>query len=274
MKEKILERNRYKWLYIVACISIMLSDFGYFFKDECNISTILYFVLFVVGSLGYPLLAFGVVEIYYWVDKKYTYAICLLFIALISEIPFNIVCTHGNFEYNMQNMYWGLFLGYCMIVMMNLPLKKNMLQNDISSKIIAKIYPFICFGFLFFVSLLINAEYSYPGIIYIAMLNWAHNAKEIKKGKLELDQNAVKKLCYVLAVATYVSLMYNPIYLVCYIDLVLILLCVDNWKRKNTIVSKEILNEKKGRRLVHCLLQYFYPIHLVLMIVIRFLVSL
>lgn len=68
-----------------------------------------------IGRLAFPIFAFMIVEGYYHTRNWRRYALRLLIGAVISEIPFNLMCS-GSWVYPFhQNVMWTFLMGLCLV---------------------------------------------------------------------------------------------------------------------------------------------------------------
>lgn len=68
-----------------------------------------------IGRLAYPIFAFMLVEGYFHTHNLKRYALRLLFFAVISEIPFNLMYSSSVIYPFHQNVIWTLLIGLGMI---------------------------------------------------------------------------------------------------------------------------------------------------------------
>lgn len=68
-----------------------------------------------IGRLAFPIFAFMLVEGYFHTRSVKRYALRLLFFAVISEIPFNLMYSSSVFYPLHQNVIWTLLIGLGMI---------------------------------------------------------------------------------------------------------------------------------------------------------------
>ena len=71
----------------------------------------LYKLMRSIGRIAFPLFAFLLAEGFLHTRNRKRYGISLFLFALISEIPWNLEHT-GTFQYEKQNVFFTLFLGY------------------------------------------------------------------------------------------------------------------------------------------------------------------
>lgn len=99
--------NAFK-LHVLA-MSFMLCDHLYrtVFPEH--------FYLTCIGRLAFPLFAFLIVEGFYHTRDRRRYGLRLAGLALISEIPYNLLCSGHVFDPAGQNVIWTFLLAlFCM----------------------------------------------------------------------------------------------------------------------------------------------------------------
>lgn len=72
-------------------------------------------ILRCVGRLAFPLFAFMAVEGYFHTRSLKKYLVRLLILALISEVPFNLLVSGSSFDPYHQNVICTIILGLCCI---------------------------------------------------------------------------------------------------------------------------------------------------------------
>ena len=70
-----------------------------------------------VGRLAFPIFSFMIVEGYFHTSNLRRYVLRLLLFAILSEIPFNLMCGSRIFYPLHQNVMWTFLLGLLMIYM-------------------------------------------------------------------------------------------------------------------------------------------------------------
>ena len=95
-------------LHIMAMV-FMLCDhlWGAVFPDAVWLTCI--------GRIAYPLFAFMLVEGYFYTHDIKRYIMRLFILALISEIPFDLMCTGTVFYPYHQNVIWTFLIGLLLI---------------------------------------------------------------------------------------------------------------------------------------------------------------
>ncbi len=98
-------------LKMIAVVTMFIDHFAFLF---CQNHEILYVVLRSIGRLSFPLFCFVLVEGFFHTGNKLKHAILLGVFALISEIPYNMI--YGSvFDLQRQNVLFTLFFGFIMI---------------------------------------------------------------------------------------------------------------------------------------------------------------
>ena len=111
-----------------------------------------------VGRLAFPIFCFLIVEGVSHTRNRFRYGRNLLIFAFISEIPWNIGLGR-SLHYAKQNVYFTLFIGFVTICLVEYFEANRLIQV------------LVMFAMLF-VSVKLNADYSYRGYILIMIMYW------------------------------------------------------------------------------------------------------
>lgn len=106
--EKGLFRMNAFYLHVLA-MAFMLCDHLY------RIILPSHFYLTCIGRLAFPIFAFLIVEGFFHTRDIKHYCLRLAILALISEIPYNLLCSSHVFDSTGQNVIWTFLLAlFCM----------------------------------------------------------------------------------------------------------------------------------------------------------------
>lgn len=148
-----------------------------------------YSVMRLVGRIAFPIFAFLLFEGFMHTSDYKRYLIRVGLCALLAEIPFNLIVTNASTVYGLtdvstsvfypqyQNTVFTLFLGLLMLYGM-----KRFESTELSTKSAMKQW----FGQLFCVlvacilSVLARTDYSYIGILFLAVLYVFRNNKKMQ----------------------------------------------------------------------------------------------
>ena len=111
-----------------------------------------------IGRLAFPLYCFLIVEGLEHTHNRFRYGLNLFLFALISEIPWNLGMGK-SLHHRTQNVYFTLLLGFLAICLIEYFEENRLMQT-------------ICVGLLLIVSILLRADYSYRGYVFLLIMYW------------------------------------------------------------------------------------------------------
>ncbi len=149
-------------------------------RDVLDMSTfsawnVLYCVLRSAGRIAFPLYIFLMVEGFEKTRSRWKYALRLLILAVVSEIPFDLavslrskVLTTGNFlEFGYQNVIFTLLIGFLCIWCLSFVIKKNMEVKESTDllRYLTCAASVLTVMVLFMIAAwMMNTDYSYTGV--------------------------------------------------------------------------------------------------------------
>ena len=247
------------WFYIIRYVAIatmLIDHLGRALFLTGKIGATPYLVCYVIGRMAFPLFVFELVESLYVTKRKGKHLLQIGIIALVSEIPFDMVSTAPdppNFSIDVlsiQNVCFTLFLGFLMILATN---KADGLLSRLLNKhtfitralsIFVRVLFAIAFGLIAYV---IKAEYSWYGIVLIALFDFARTSRFVKfwQGVAMAWMGAVYGAVYILLIPLIASL-------------VLIYVAEIRSKQPTVEGKPSPLTSKTSKRFC----RVFYPVHL------------
>lgn len=123
-----------------------------------------------VGRLAYPIFAFMIVEGYTHTKNLKKYVLRLLFFAVITEIPFNLMVGNRVFYYPHQNVLWTFLISIGLIYINELARKKEKLWLTIVTGVSTCILAYIL-GYITFV------DYNAAGILTVLLFYFFRGRK-------------------------------------------------------------------------------------------------
>ena len=121
-----------------------------------------YWILRKIGRPAFPIFCFLITEGYQHTRNKWKYGLRLLIFAVISEIPFNMMCTGNLFSLEYQNVYFTLFMGLAMIFAFE--------------KIGNQLLKYLAVAGIGLVASYLNADYGLNGVLLVFMIYLLRNA--------------------------------------------------------------------------------------------------
>lgn len=145
-------------LKLIAMVTMFIDHFGVVFKS----SEIIYRV---IGRIAFPIYAFLLVEGFVHTKSVKKYGARLLFLAFISEIPFDLA-FYGGVNWTHQNIFFTLFIGLLTLYLLD--------KNEKDEKH-SKFFIVASMGIL---ASLLRLDYEIIGIIYIAVFYLTRNMEK------------------------------------------------------------------------------------------------
>lgn len=226
----------YYFLHILAMVTMLVDHIGIMFFPE-------YQIFRYIGRIAFPLYAYFLVSGYHHTRNKYKYFIRLLITALISE-PFRDLMVFGfNNEattyLSSQNVCYTLCTGFIAMV-----LSDRIYLSGVKHKKLCAFLIFLSFGVL---SDLAGFSYEFIGIILI----YFHYIAE----KDESFKHAMAPCVFIFMNFLIYPTVEAVMYLTVILDVILLIFYKDEKIKVNKTFSK--IN------------QWFYPVHLVVLLTVQ-----
>lgn len=118
----------------------------------------------MIGRIAFPIFCFLLVEGFIHTSNAKKYAIRLFAFALISEIPFDLAFSSKVLEFNYQNVFFTLAIGF-----VTLMVYKKVEEKEFQNKF-TKILAQILVGLVgMFVAQILGTDYGYLGVLVIVL---------------------------------------------------------------------------------------------------------
>ena len=126
-KTKIFKTNSFI-LKIIAIVTMIVDHLTVAF--EPYISNNLYFAGRLIGRIAFPIFAYQIALGYKRTKNPWKYFIRLLILAVVSEVPFDLLVfeTYFNLEYN--NVLWTLAAGLLVLILTDELIKKLAIKSN------------------------------------------------------------------------------------------------------------------------------------------------
>lgn len=254
------------WYYIlkfIAIISMVLDHIAITFAPQLNQETVLIFR--ILGRLAYPLFAYELVECFYYTKDKKKHMLILLLLALISELPFDMVfCFDKPFAFSTkafikQNVCLELLIGYVMIYLLEFEWEKYIERIGIKQhmRFIKFIIKVCIFGLAAYLALLLKADYTWHGIFLIFFFYFARRRKH------KLLWTALALMIFVGSMGTSTPLYYSALF-------ALIPIYMSIGRGAKAVFKPKARKIYKTMKLAG---RYFYPLHLILLAITKQIVA-
>ncbi|HHX11665.1 MAG TPA: hypothetical protein GX731_02500 [Clostridiales bacterium] len=145
-------------LKLIAIITMLIDHIGAVFITP---NTTSYLIFRSIGRLAFPIFVFLLVEGFHHTRDAKKYLTRLGIFALLSEIPFDLA-FYGEFHMGHQNIFFTLFLGLLLIMLM----KEVEIKFPKNVVVINLINALLVIGFSI-VAFLLKTDYNFLGILLI-----------------------------------------------------------------------------------------------------------
>ena len=151
-----ISSNALKW---IAIITMTIDHFGIVFLMGNEKYITEYNICILVSRISFPIFAFLITEGFMHTKSVAKYMIRLAVLAVISEIPFDLI-KGQLFNFNSQNIFWSLLIGLIVLYFID---KKYIIKETDFSVIVR----FLIIAAGAGLATLIRADYAWLGILVI-----------------------------------------------------------------------------------------------------------
>lgn len=248
-----MSTTKYYILKWIAVITMFIDHIASVFYETLYNDSI-YRIFRTIGRLAFPLFCFMLVESFYFTKDRKKHFLKIAFLAVVSEIPFDLAIRNKLIDISYQNVCVTLALGFLMLWRMDygkLLVSKYAKALNIAEKFVAPVFNIACVSAFGLMAAAIGSDYGFAGIFLI----WAFNAVRCSK-HIRLWQAA--------ALAIFILMRFDPMYIICVLDLFIIYI-ISEVKVNDESRFAKLLTGKKSKTIC----TYFYPVHLAVMVLLR-----
>ncbi len=137
-------KKRDDTLKLIALTTMLIDHMGYLLFPQ-------YFILRIIGRISFPIFAYLIAQGVNRTSDPLSYALRLLSLGLISQVPYNLFTHHPLLSFNAPNIFFTLFAGLLMLLCLK--------HESIAVK------PFSLL--LLLIAAPLNLSYSYYGMLLI-----------------------------------------------------------------------------------------------------------
>lgn len=146
-------------LKVIALLAMLCDHLGHALFPEL-------IILRIIGRISFPIFAYVLVEGFYYTRDVNKYMLRLGVIALLSEIPFDLMASQKILEFGHQNVFFTLFLGILMLYLM--------------SRMVNPLLQFAYAGIAMMAAEFLKTDYRYFGILIILWFYYWRSNKWVK----------------------------------------------------------------------------------------------
>lgn len=136
--------------------------------DSAKNWLVIYRILRVIGRISFPIYTFCVVEGFLRTHNLFKYILRLLILAIMSEIPFNLMCFNKFFSIEGQNVIWLYVLGLISLSIIKVSNKSKKITGFVTVLIVA---------IATFLAYYLKIDYGHYGMILLFFIYFTRNDK-------------------------------------------------------------------------------------------------
>lgn len=224
-------------LKVIAMVTMLIDHMAVVFAAN---NIVLYHVMRGIGRLSFPLFCFLLVEGFFYTRNRTKHCINLVLFALISEVPYDMFAG-SIFDMKKQNVIFTLLIGFIMIWVLdsilyetNKNTGKKVRREGFFDTVIGLIVVFVCLV----IAYVFNPTYSFAGIILILLFYVTHG-KHIG--------TIVSNIIFNMGLYTFGT----------------------QWLGTFSAIIIEFYNGKPGNKKWKYFFYVFYPLHLLILAIIK-----
>lgn len=249
------------WYYIIryiAIVSMFIDHLGKVLYSTGVLGETGILIAKTIGRLAFPLFAFMLVESFFFTQNRWKHLKQIGFLFLLSELPFDLVaCSIADFEeaaLSIQNTILTLGVGFLYMIIVNRDWKhifQKICKSEKLCRFLGKTIGITFTGVFSVIAMLLNSDYSWRGILLIALLNFARKTKR-------------QKLWQAIALTLFIISTSDSVYLIAYLALIPIYL-----SRKITIPETTKFSNCLTSKPSRTVCRFFYPVHLAVLAALK-----
>lgn len=245
-----------KW---IACIIMLIDHIAVFFQEQCSIPPDTYMTMRYIGRMAFPMFAYLLVESFHHTKSRGKHLFRIGLLAVISEYPYDFIfmTERGIVDWTHQNVCVSLFLAFLCLMFTNRSYDK--LRSAYKKPWVGKLVEGnlkICITALFCVlGLLAKVDLSYAGILLVAILAFARSRRHRKPFQF-------------IGFLVYGLLQAHIAYILVVVPLVLIWV-FEEYHKKHEFTRKSLPQRFICGKFMRRLSGIFYPLHMVVLIIVR-----
>lgn len=183
-----ISRNQIKWF---AMITMAIDHFGHIFDSEkSQLFQIITTIMHSIGRIAFPLFCFLLVDGFLRTKSKKKYFFRLLMLAIMSEIPFNMMFERHFLAPTYQNTIWTLLLGFIYIWTISAIEKQNWYKKNLFGGLINLALA----GVLTVIAIFGRTDYSAFGVWFI-IIYYEISKRDCRLWKTRLRMGIIAYLC-------------------------------------------------------------------------------
>lgn len=248
-----ISTTRYYIVKWIAMITMLIDHIAFLLYSDCNLDSTVYIAMRTIGRIAFPLFCFELVECVHFTQHKWKHLFRLLLLAVISEIPFNLLFAGSPIALSMQNVCFTFVLIFFALIITE-KINDNVFENLFKGEKLRKYFAFCAkvtvFAIAGMLAYFFSVDYAWKGVALAAFFSFSRERKHYV-------------FWYGVSVLLFVMMQKNW-YTLSAMSGLLFLFWESKEKAENGLAEK-FLTSKFSKWFC----RLFYPVHLIVLLLVR-----
>lgn len=172
--------KRYYLVKWIAMITMLIDHLAFLLHSDCGLDSTTYIAMRTIGRIAFPLFCFEIVECVHFTKHRWKHLLRLFLLAVVSELPFNLLFAGSPIALSMQNVCFTFVLIFFALIITK-KLQHNSLEKYYRNEKVRKYLAF-CMRVTVFaaagvLAYFFSVDYTWKGVALAAFFSFSRNRK-------------------------------------------------------------------------------------------------